>query len=198
MNKGAFALFFVAITLCLATVAWAAELSADVVTTTQGRTMTSKIIVKGDKSRMEGQGRPGYTIVRKDKEVVWLVNPAQKSYMEMKLNQSRQPGVGEKVQGEISRKLLGSETIDAHPAQKYEVAYTAQGKTTKMYQWMATDIKFPVKMAAVDGSWTTEYKNIKMGGQTDDLFEVPGGYTKSEMPSIPGMPKGMAMPKQPE
>jgi hypothetical protein len=118
--------------------------------------------------------------------------------MEMKLNQSRQPGVGEKVQGEISRKLLGSETIDAHPAQKYEVTYTAQGKTTKMYQWMATDINFPVKMAAVDGSWTTEYKNIKMGGQTDDLFEVPGGYTKSEMPSIPGMPKGMAMPKQPE
>jgi hypothetical protein len=198
MNKGAFALFFVAITLCLAAVTWAAELSADVVTTTQGRTMTSKIIVKGDKSRMEGQGRPGYTIVRKDKEVIWLVNPAQKSYMEMKLNQSRQPGVGEKVQGEISRKLLGSETIDAHPAQKYEVTYTAQGKTTKMYQWMATDIKFPVKMAAADGSWTTEYKNIKMGGQTDDLFEVPGGYTKSEMPSIPGMPKGMAMPKQPE
>ena len=121
--------------------------------------------------------------MRGDKEVVWLVNPGQKSYMEMKLDQSRKPEVDEKVQGEISRKLIGSETIDTHPAQKYEVTYTAQGKTTKMYQWMATDIKFPVKMAAVDGSWTTEYKNIKMGGQTDDLFEVPGGYKRARCPA---------------
>ena len=64
-----------------------------------------------------------------------------------------------------------------------------------MYQWIATDINFPVKTASVDGSWTTEYKNIKMGGQPDDLFEVPDGYQKSTMPN---MPKGMAMPKRPE
>ena len=198
MQNGALTLFFAAITLCLATVAWAVEFSADVVTTAQGRTMTSKMFVKGNKSRMEAQGQSGYTIVRGDKETVWLVNPGQKSYMEMKLDPSRKPRVDEKVQGEISRKLIGSETIDAHPAQKYEVTYTARGKTTKMYQWMATDIKFPVKMAAVDGSWITEYKNIKMGRQADDLFEVPGGYKKGEMPTMPGMPKGMAVPKRSE
>jgi hypothetical protein len=198
MKHGALTLFFSAITLCVATLTWAAEFSADVVTTAQGHTMTSKMFVKGNKSRMEAQGQPGYTIVRGDKETVWLVNPGQKSYMEMKSDPGRKPKVDEKVQGEISRKLIGSETIDTHPAQKYEVTYTARGKTTKMYQWMATDIKFPVKMAAVDGSWMTEYKNIKMGGQADDLFEVPGGYKKGEMPTMPGMPKGMAAPKRSE
>jgi hypothetical protein len=59
---------------------------------------------------------------------------------------------------------------------------------------MATDIKFPVKMAAVDGSWTMEYKNINMGTQPDSLFELPSGYKKMTMPSMPGMPK---MPKIP-
>jgi hypothetical protein len=37
-----------------------------------------------------------------------------------------------------------------------------------------------------------------MGGQADDLFEVPAGYKKSEMPVMPGMPKGMTVPKRPE
>jgi hypothetical protein len=195
MKKSPFSLFIAAITLCLATAAWAVEFSADAVTTTQGRTMNSKMFVKDKKARMEMQGQPGYTIMRGDKEVVWMVNPAQKSYMEMKLDPTRKPKVEEKVQGEVSRKLVGSETIDKHPTQKYEVTYAAQGKTQKMYQWIATDINFPVKTASVDGSWTTEYKNIKMGWQPDDLFEVPDGYQKSTMPN---MPKGMAMPKRPE
>ena len=198
MKNSAFVFVFAAITLCLAAVAWAVEFSADVVTTAQGRTVTSKMFVKGNKSRTQAQGQSGYTIVRRDKEVTWLVNPGRKSYTEMRLDQSRKPAVDEKVRGEIGRRLLGSETIDTHPVQKYEVTYTARGETTRMYQWMATDIKFPVKMAAVDGSWMTEYKNIKMGGQPDDLFEVPGGYKKSEMPMMPGMPEGMTVPKRPE
>ena len=93
---------------------------------------------------------------------------------------------------------MGSETIDKHPAKKYEVTYTESGKKTRMYQWMATDINFPVKMAAVDGSWSVEYRNIKMGSQPDSLFEVPAGYSKMDMPdmsSMPQMPKGHKMPK---
>jgi hypothetical protein len=54
---------------------------------------------------------------------------------------------------------------------------------------MATDIKFPVKMAAVDGSWTMEYKNIKLGSQPASLFELPPGYNKMAVPSMPGAPK---------
>jgi hypothetical protein len=30
-----------------------------------------------------------------------------------------------------------------------------------------------------------EYHNIKMGGQTDSLFEVPKGYKKMAMPAMP-------------
>lgn len=195
MKRGLFVVLFAVIGLSMATATWAIEFSADAVTTAQGQTMTSKTYMKDKKARMEMQGQPGYTIMRGDKEVVWMVNPQQKNYMEMKLDPNRKPKVEDKVQGEVSRKLIGSETIDKHPTQKYEVTYTSQGKTEKMYQWMATDIKFPIKSAAIDGSWSTEYRNIKMGGQKDDLFEIPAGYKKMSLPAIPGMPKGMKIPQ---
>ena len=102
------------------------------------------------------------------------------------------------MRGEVSRKLIGAETIDGHPTQKYEVTYTEAGKTEKMYQWMATDIKFPIKMAAVDGTWTMEYKNIKMGSQPARLFELPSDYKKMVTPSMPGMPSTQGTPKMPK
>ncbi len=170
-------------------VVWAVEFSSDVVSIQAGNTMTSKIFLKDKKVRMENPAQPGFTIMRGDKDVVWVVMPAQKMYMEMKVDPAKKPKVEEKVQGEVSRKLIGPETVDNHPTQKYEVTYTSGGKTEKMYQWMATDIKFPIKTAAIDGSWSNEYKNIKMGGQAESLFEVPSGYTKTSMPAMPGMPK---------
>jgi len=111
--------------------------------------------------------------------------------MEMTADPKQAPQ-GDKVTGEVSRKLIGKETIDGHSTEKYEVTFKDGNKTEKMYLWIATDIKFPVKMAAVDGSYTMEYKNIKMGAQADSLFEVPSGYKKMAMPAMPQMPK---MPK---
>ena len=162
MKKAVLVSAVAVLTICFAAGAWAIEFSADVVSTHGGNTVTSKMFIKDKKVRMEGHGQQGYTIMRGDKDVVWMVMPAQKSYMEMKPDPARKPKVDEKVQGEVSRKLIGSETIDNHPTQKYEVTYTTKGRSEKMYQWMATDIKFPIKTAAIDGSWTTEYKNIKI------------------------------------
>ena len=149
------ALSAAAISLCLffATHALAIDMSSDMVSTANNQKHTSKIYMQGAKMRMESPQQPGYSIVRPDRNVVWMVMPEQKSYMEMRLDTSRQPRTGEKVQGEVSRKLLGLETVDGHPAQKYEVTYKDRETNQKMYQWMATDIKFPVKMAAIDGSW---------------------------------------------
>jgi hypothetical protein len=141
--------------------------------------------MKDKKMRMENQRMPGYNIIRGDKNVMWMVMPPSKSYMEMKADPSNKPKTEEKIPGEISRKKIGSEKIDGHPTDKYEITYTNKGKTDKIYQWMATDISFPIKTAAVDGGFTQEYKNIKMGSQSDSLFEVPSGYKKMAMPMIP-------------
>jgi hypothetical protein len=174
----------VVIALSATVTAFAFDFSSDMVTTSNGQKYTSKIYMQGKKLRMESPQQPGYNIMRSDKNVMWMVMPEQKSYMEMKVDPSKQPRTEEKVEGEVSRRLLGPETIDGRPTDKYEIIYKEKENTTKMHQWMARDIKFPVKTAAVDGSWTVEYKNIKMGSQADTLFEVPAGYTKMGMPNM--------------
>jgi len=163
------------------------ELSATVISNSGGRTVTSKFFMKSDKIRMEMEAAGGmYTIARKDLKKVWVVMPPSKSYMEMEEGKEQQQLPEDKVKGEVSRKEVGRETIDGHPTIKYEVTAKMDEKETKTYQWMATDINFPVKMAAVDGSWSVDYKDIKIGGQADDLFEVPAGYKKTAIPAMPG------------
>jgi hypothetical protein len=191
MKKALLVSTLVLVGLWLAGSAFAAEFSADMVMTSDSKTMSAKVFTKGEKSRMEPQGQPTYNVVRNDKKVMWVVMTDQKTYMEMPADPKQAPQ-GDKVPGEVSRKLIGKETVDKRTCNKYEITYTDEGKTVKMYQWMATDINLPVKMAAVDGSWTIEYQNIKMGSQPDSLFEVPSGYKKMVMPAMPQMPK---MPK---
>jgi hypothetical protein len=195
--KKLFSLVFAAgLSLSLSIAANAFDFSSDMVTTASGQKHTSRIYTQGKKIRMESPGQPGYNVVRGDKNVMWMVMPEQKAYMEMKIDPARHPRTEEKVQGEVSRKLIGPETVDGRATDKYEITYKDKDNTTKMYQWMARDIKFPVKMAAVDGSWTVEYKNIKMASQPDTLFEVPAGYEKMGMPNMRdamgGGPKGQA------
>ena len=54
------------------------------------------------------------------------------------------------------------------------------------YQWIK-DGQIPVKVEAVDGSYSMEYKNISTGAQPAELFEVPADYEKMSMPSLGDM-----------
>ena len=126
---------------------------------------------------------------------MWIVMPDKKSFMEMPFDPKQKPRIEERQAGEVSRKLIGSENIDGHPTQKYEVTIREGTKTEKLYQWMATDIHFPIKAAAIDGSWSVEYKDIKTS-VPDTLFEVPAGYQKMSLPTMPGM--GGAMKRKPQ
>lgn len=171
----------------------AREFSATVINKAGGQTMTSRIFMKAGNFRMENKMAGGtYSIVRQDMNKVWTVMPASKSYMEIAAPKDQAAEVpGEKMKGEVSRKAIGSETIDGHPTTKYEVTAKMGDQTVTSHQWWATDIQFPIKTAAVDGSWSVTYADIKIGGQQDSLFELPGGYKKVSMPSMPGNLKGM-------
>jgi hypothetical protein len=175
---------FVSVSALLASAGFGFDLSSDMVMTAKGQVHKSKIYMKEQKFRIEAEGQAGYNIVRADKDLMWVVMTGQKSYMEMRYDPSKAPKTQEKLRGEVSRKLIGYEKVDGRPTEKYDVTYTESGKTDRMYQWIATDIKFPVKMASVDGSWTMEYRNINMGSQPDSLFELPAGYQKVGMPGL--------------
>ena len=168
----------------------AKEYSATMVSKSAGQTITTQIYMKPDKFRTDTKMAGTSTIVRKDLNKAWTIMPSQKMYMEIQgmADAPSAQAVEDKVKGEVSRKKVGSETINGHPSTKYEVTAKSDGKTMQIYQWWATDISFPVKTAAVDGSWSMEYKDIKIGDQPDSLFEIPSGYKKM---TLPGMPGGM-------
>lgn len=171
----------------------AQELSATIVTKSGDQTVSMKIYMKPDKFRTDNETAGASTIVRKDLNKVWTIMNAQKTYMEMEGIKDDQnlPAAEEKIKGEVSRKELGSETVNGHPAIKYEITAKMDETVMQVYQWWAKDINFPVKTAAIDGSWTTEYRDINVGSQPDSLFEIPQGFKKM---TIPGMPAGMKIP----
>lgn len=171
----------------------AADFSADMVTRSAGQTMSGKIFMSGDNARMEFAEMT--TITRGDKKVVWMLMPAQKTYMEQSIDPKTTMSMKEKVDGEVERKFIGNETINGRTAKKYFIRYKNQSGSGEMYQWVTDGLVMPVKTAAIDGSWSTELKNVKIGAQDASLFEIPKGYTKFSMgnmvgESMKGMLKG--------
>ena len=183
--------FAVMLVFSLAASAFAVDFAADVITTQGGKTFSAKVFVSGEKSRMEAP--ESISISRTDKKVVWILFPGQKTYMEQAFDPKKMMTASEKVEGELERTPLGKDTVDGKTADKYKVTYEIEGIKNEMFQWTESGSSLPLKSAALDGSWSVEYRNIKTGPQPDSLFDVPSGYKKfsMDMPDIGNMMKGL-------
>lgn len=178
--------------LVLSAPAWAVELSADVVRRGRGQEQTSKVFIKGDKIRLEGIPAPGggegYNILRTDKKVIWLVQPERKTYIELPLghltDMSQQAVTGGKLPGEATRRELGQEKIDGRPTTKYEVIYSVAGQNYMIHQWLDRELKLPLKTAGTDGSWSVEYRNLRLEPQPEARFELPADYQVISLPAL--------------
>src|SRR3989440_3212492 len=147
---------------------WALEFSADQITRTHGKTHTANIYYRDDRWRLEHQdpGPVNVTIVRKDKQVIWLIISRLKHYKEIPYDSEQAPKVQETLSGELSREAIGSEVLDGQPTTLYEVQVKNGESNESYYQWLATDIHFPLKLARKDGSWIVEYRR---GGRRPSL-----------------------------
>lgn len=161
---------------CMAASACAAGFSADVVSSSLQGAFQGKIYVDNDKVRMELP--MAVTITRADKRTAYVLMPGQKMYVEQQFDPRNVAATKEKIDGELERTLIGPDQVDGQAAQKYKVSYASEGVTGSIYQWMRDGVAVPVKTAAIDGSWSIEYRNLKVGDQSADLFEVPSGYRK--------------------
>jgi len=170
--------------------------SADMETTTAQGSFTSKIFFKDGKMRMESntQGRKSINIIRPDKKVIWMLMVDSKTYMEIPVDMSKQD-IQSKLHDpniKTDKEFIANEVVDKHPTKKYHLTITTDGKKEKSgYIWEATDLgNFTVKYESEDKKMTTVWKNIKTGGVTDSVFELPAGYKKMDMPAMPGMGGG--------
>ena len=165
--------------LVLGGVAAAQGFSADVVMQFEKQTMQGKIYISTGKMRYESAGT--ITITRMDKNLVWILMPTAKMYMEQTIKpQNIIPGA-DKVAGEVERTLLGQETVNGYLCDKYHITMKIDNKASAFFLWLAVDSGLPVKMADGDGKWMQEYSNITVGNPADSLFELPAGYQKFGM-----------------
>lgn len=169
----------------------ALEFTADQITKIDGRSQKSNVYYRDSMWRIEHHtmGPVNVSIVRKDKQVVWLLLSRMKHFKTIPYSAEQDLRVGETLPGEVSREEIGQEVREGHPTILYEVT-TKQGEQVDVYyQWFATDIHFPMKLARKDGSWIMEYQHVKMRSVPDSLFNLPLNFQPLEEFNKPAAPE---------
>ena len=163
-------------------VASALEFSADQVVRSDGHTRKANLYYRDQMWRLEHNdlGPVSITIVRKDKKVTWFLLPRVKHFKTIPYNPEHEPMVAEHLVGEIRREEIGVETLEGHPTTLYQVTVQKGDSTLEYYQWLATDIRFPLKLARKDGSWQVQYRNVRVHPLSDLLFRLPLNYQPLE------------------
>ena len=111
---------------------------------------------------------------------MWLLLSRMKHFKTMPYSPEHDLKVSEKLDGEVSRQEIGTEVREGHPTVLYEVT-TKQGEQVEVYyQWIATDIHFPMKLARKDGGWIVEYQHVKLRSVSDYLFNLPVNFQPLE------------------
>ena len=172
--------------LILGLLAWlpahALEFTADQITKTDGRVHKAFVYYRDQMWRIEhhSMGPVNISIVRKDKEVVWLLLSRMKHFKTVPYTPEQDLRVTEALEGEISRQEIGTEMREGHPTILYEVTTKQGERVEQYYQWVATDIHFPMKLAKKDGSWIVEYQHVKFRPVSDYLFNLPVNFQPLE------------------
>ncbi len=162
--------------------AWGLEFTADQITKIDGRTRKAFVYYRDQMWRIEHHslGPVNVSIVRKDKQVVWLLLSRMKHFKTIPYGPDQDLRVTETMEGEVARQEIGAETREGHPTVLYEVTTKQGERVEQYYQWVATDIRFPMKLAKKDGSWIVEYHNVKLRSVSDSLFNLPVNFQPLE------------------
>ena len=182
MRQTSFVICLVCSLLLVGLPARALEFTADQVTKIDGKSRKAIIYYRDQMWRIEhhSMGPVNVSIVRKDKQVVWLLLSRMKHFKTMPYSPEQDLRVSERLEGELSRQEIGTEVREGHPTVLYEVT-TKQGELVEVYyQWVATDIHFPMKLAKKDGSWIVEYQHVKLRSVSDYLFNLPLNFQPLE------------------
>jgi hypothetical protein len=162
-----------------------AEYSADQTIETVEGLMKARIFSTPTKERreMEVDGATMVIIARHDKKVVWNLMPDDKMYMEMKVHDGSEKK-DDLSSYEIEQTPMGEETLDGRTVNKSKIVMTgSDGMKMGGFMWTTAE-GIVVKLDAIaveDGQkdrFKMEQRNIKVGKQADDLFEIPPGYEK--------------------
>lgn len=193
---------FAFVWLCLCSLAAAAapqglpvptvSYSADRIMETEGNTFTGRVYSSGGRERTEidMQGMPSVMILRPDRQLGWMLMPAQRMYQELDFAKARQQA-GTGPSDEVTITEEGADTVEGLATTKYKLLMK-DGSAGGFIWFTADGIAVKMDLLSKDGGrksrMTVTLRNLQVGDVDPQLFELPTGYTA--MPSFPGMGAG--------
>src|SRR5438046_3225324 len=122
--------------------AWALEFMADQITRIDGHSRKALIYYRDDRWRLEhfDAGPVNVTIVRKDKDVMWLLLSRMRHFKTVPYDPEQAPKVREQLDGEVTREAIGNETVDGRPTKLYEGTVRKGARQEICIRVMQTDI----------------------------------------------------------
>jgi len=82
--------------------------------------------------------------------------------------------------------FVGKDTLDGRSVEKWETVVTTPGQPEiRSFQWYDPELGMWIRQE-FPGGMVSELKNIRMGKQPDDLFQLPADFKRMSPPS--GMP----------
>jgi hypothetical protein len=157
------------------------EFSADMKMTAGDQNIESKVYYSKKKARFDMP--MAVSITRMDEGATYVLLPKEKTYMRQPLDAETTAKIGAVGGGETERVLLRKEKINGIDTEKFKVTYSGKQGEMSVYQWLDKD-QFPVRVEALDKSWSVEYSNLVPGPQPDSLFELPADYKAFQVPSL--------------
>jgi len=165
-----------------------------------GPGVSGKVYFDAPKWRMDmnSQGHQAMMIFDATNKIGYMVMTEQKMYMEVHVDR---PGRGPQMpkakpmdpenpcgnDANMECKKAGTETINGRATDKWEFT-SKDGQGENYTAWVDRKLHFPIKTQESNGS-SMELSNIQEGKQAGTLFEIPAGFTKFDMSSVPGMPR---------
>jgi hypothetical protein len=120
---------------------------------------------------------------------MWQLMPSEKMYMEHSMAKSKGNDLS---QWDFEETAMGEETLNGVKVTKYKtIATSTDGKKYGGFSWRTKEgISVKSDLLYKEGNekkrMMTELKNLKIGKQDPQLFEIPQGYTKFDMSGMMG------------
>jgi len=175
----------------------AAEFSADLIRADEDNDKeTSRVYVKGDLRRediMDEGEVEGWVIYRPDKGVMWHVSPDDDMYVEVPLDIGGDDIVEQvnRLEGSTTMKALGMEKLHGFDCEKTQYKYHEGGQGGVMV-WYSKALDYPIRIVQQDlagnAMQTVEIKNVDQAAVPASMFDIPAGYEKMTIPTMPEMP----------
>lgn len=163
------------------------EFSAKLKWRVGGKTSKAQLFVQNDRYRIEplsgiktDLGYASVIIVRLDQQKVWYVISQRRLVMAVPLTTEFLLPFAVRLEGEVSRTLLGEAFVGDQASQLYEVGVDQEGHREIYYEWVDWERNILLKLVSQDRDWSVEYEHVVLSKQPDYFFNPPLGYQKYE------------------